>query len=568
MIIHIYYKNLLVIISIVTFLFLFLLLFSPLSNAQPLKIKSIKITGNKHFTQVEILKSLRIKEGDEFSYLELNNNLSNVLQLYKNKGFYLTQILPPEVIPDESGEYVNIKIEILENNKLIVSDINFSGNRYFSNDKLKKMISTKSGQPFSIEKLNADLKSIVDAYGERGYPFCEVAIDSLSINNEKISVLCRIIENDFVRISELIFKGNEITKDKTLKFITNFEENEIYRNSRIESAKRNLIHKKYISDAEIVPLNKKELLITIKEKRMNHFQGVLGLASSKEDVTFLEKLTGYIDFTFLNILGTDREINLSWKKLKKNSSEFFISYKEPFILNQQISTELSFKRKSIDTIYVNSDFQLKTNFLISSYDKISVKFLTKSSLQNAIRINRKGVGAEWTKDKLDFPANPRTGYFSSLSYTINWKSKKSYHQEISADVQCNIPMNKSKSNILSLRGRTNLLYTSQDTLSTFDLYNFGGYDNLRGFIDNQFTSDKFCVFNIEYRYILSRDSRVFAFIDYAYSKQNKNLVGCGIGVRLKSRIGILKIDYGIGYQDGKWTNPLDGTLHFGIEAGF
>ncbi|MCK4358620.1 MAG: hypothetical protein KAW92_07725, partial [Candidatus Cloacimonetes bacterium] len=238
LIIHIYYKNLLVIISIVTFLFLFFLLFFPLLNAQSLKIKSIKITGNKHFTQVEILKSLRIKEGDEFSYQELNNNLSNVLQLYKNKGFYLTQILPPEVIPDASGEFVNIKIEILENYKLIVLDINFSDNRYFSNDKLKEMISTKSGQPFSIEKLNADLKSVVDAYGEKGYPFCEVAIDSLSINNEEISILCKVTENDFVRISELIFKGNETTKDKTLKLITNFEENEIYRNSRIESAKR------------------------------------------------------------------------------------------------------------------------------------------------------------------------------------------------------------------------------------------------------------------------------------------------------------------------------------------
>jgi len=37
---------------------------------------------------------------------------------------------------------------------------------------------------------------------------------------------------------------------------------------------------------------------------------------------------------------------------------------------------------------------------------------------------------------------------------------------------------------------------------------------------------------------------------------------------MKSKIGIIKIDYGIGYQDGQWTNPLDGTLHFGIEAGF
>jgi outer membrane protein assembly factor BamA len=564
LIIPTYFRNRLIIISTGIFLFLFLLFLSTLP-AEPLKIKSIEITGNKHFSQAQIRKALKTNEGDTFSYKELNNNLKNVLQLYSKHGFYLTKILPPQVIPDQSGKYVNIKIQILENKKLKVAGLNFSGNRYFSDKKLKAMISTKLNQPFSIEKINADLQTIVNAYGEKGYPFCQAILDSFRIDKDKMFIYWQIRENDFVRISKLVCRGNEVTKDKTLKLITNFEDNEIYQNTKVEMAKRRLIRKKYIADAEIIPLNKRELLIQIKEKRMNHFQGVLGFSSSKEESSFADKLSGYIDFSFLNILGTDRDIALSWKRLKKNSSQFYLAYKEPFILNQQISSELSFKRRSIDTTYVNSDFKLKTFFQTNNFDKIGITLLTKSTLIDTVRTRKKGVGADWERDKLDYAENPRSGYHSHFSYLINWKSKQCYQQEVEADIQYAIPI--FRNNVFSLRGRTNLLYSFEDSISTYDLYNFGGYDNLRGFIDNQFSSDKFCLFNAEYRYLLSRESRVFVFWDYAYCSEYNSLMGCGFGIRLQSKIGILKIDYGIGYQERKLTNPLEGTLHFGIETG-
>ena len=534
------------------------------ANSESLKIKSIEITGNKHFSQTEIRKVLRIKEEDFFSYKELNNNLQNVLQLYSKKGFYLVKILPPKIIPDKSGKNVNIQIQIIENQKLEVAEIQFFGNRYFSDDKLKAIISTKNGQQFSFEKINSDLHTIVAAYGERGYPFCEVTLDSSYIENDKISILLKIHENDFVRISKLNFQGNEITKEKTLKLITNFDENTIYKNSRIENAERKLLRKKYISDAEILPISKRELLIKILEKKTNYFQGVLGFAS-KEEKTFLENLTGFFNLSFLNMAGTERDIFLSWKKTDVNSSQFYISYKEPFIFDQQISVKGTFKRRTIDTVYVNSELGFETFFLLNSFGEIGLKFLFQNVLEDSITSHRKGLGGELEINKLDFPANPRKGFLLSSSYLIDWKSKQSYKQKVAIGFQHNFQI--FRNNVLSIRGRTNLIFSS-DSLSEYEFFEFGGYDNLRGFVDNQFSSKKFCLINAEYRYLLSRYSRVFLFTDYAYCDEYKNLFGCGFGVRLKSKIGILKIDYGVGYQNNEWTNPLEGMLHFGIETEF
>ena len=534
--------------------------------ANELTIKTIEISGNSHFTDTEIVQALGLHPEEEFSYEKLNHNIENILQLYFSHGFYLTKIKPPEVIPSDDGKGISIKLIIDEGQRLLIKDITFKDNKYFSQEKLKTFLSMHKNSPFSIQKANSDIIMITTAYSEKGYPFCKVSLDSMRIQKDSLFLNYDIQENELVRISDIIFKGNTVTKDKTLELLLNFQENEIYDSRRIERAKQNLLHKKYIESVEIVPLNNWQIMVTIKEKSMSHFQGVLGLASSKKDIPFAERLTGFIDFSFLNILGTDREVQFKWNKLTSKSSEFYISYREPFILAQQISAEGSLRRKTVDTTYVNTDLQIASFFTMKNYNKIGLQYTYSSSLEDTVSIDRNGVGAIIEINKLDYPTNPRKGYKNTTNYTIRWRSKKSYDQLISEEMEVVIPLNYY--NVFYFKGLTKLIFTKNDTLSTYDKYSFGGYESLRGFVDNQFTSAKFGIICFEYRYLLSRDSRAFAFVDYGYCKEYKSLIGIGLGVRLKSKIGIIKIDYGIGCQDGIWTNPLQGTVHFGLETGF
>jgi outer membrane protein assembly factor BamA len=534
--------------------------------ANELTIKTIEISGNSHFTDTEIVRALGLHPEEEFSYEKLNRNIENVLHLYFSNGFYLTKLSPPEVIPSDDGKGVSIKLIIDEGHRLLIKDITFRGNKYFSREKLRTYLSMHKNSPFSIQKANSDMKMITTIYSEKGYPFCKVSLDSMRIKKDSLFLNYDIQENELVHISDIIFSGNTVTKEKTLELLLNFQENEIYDSRKIERAKHNLLHKKYIESVEIIPLNNWQIMVTIKEKSMNRFQGVLGLASSKEDIPFAERLTGFIDFSFLNILGTDREVQFKWNKLTSKSSEFYISYREPFILAQQISAEASLRRKTVDTTYVNTDLQVSSFFTMKNYNKIGLQYTYSSSLEDTVSIDRNGVGAIVEINKLDYPINPRKGYKNTTNYTIRWRSKQSYDQLISEEVEVVIPLNYY--NVFYIKGLTKLIFTKNDTLSTYDKYSFGGYESLRGFVDNQFIAAKFGIISFEYRYLLSRDSRAFAFVDYGYCEEYKSLIGVGFGVRLKSKIGIIKIDYGIGYQDGTWTNPLQGTVHFGLETGF
>lgn len=533
--------------------------------ADELNIASISFNGNNKFNSEELLDVLKLRTGDTFSYKKLNSSLDNLLQLYKENGYYFTKIKSPQVSPSQQKSSVEIIINIEEGKRLQISEINFQGNSYFSNEKLSAMITTKRGQIFSPARINNDIATISEAYANKGYPFCEISIDGLNLQQDSLAIFIKIQENDLMRISNIVFEGNKVTRDKTLRLMLNFKENEIYKQDKIKQARRNILRKKYITAASFTPLDSRNLLLTIKEKSMNDFRGVLGLSSDEEE-SFNERLTGFIDFNFMNIFGTDRAVHLLWEKLKNKSYKIDLSYREPYLLDSQTSATLSLKRKNVDTMFVKTDVKIGLNYYLPNYNEIGISYLLSNSLLDTLSTDRNGVGVHLLYENISHPINPTQGYSISGSYDIVWKNKHSYRHEIFGNLQYIIPV-WSQTNFF-LQASHHSLFSYNDSLTTYDLFDFGGYENLRGFANNQFRAQRYTVFTGEYRYLLSRDSRLFAFLDYCHSTTYDALAGMGIGFRVKTRLGVLKTDYGLGYQNGKWTNPLEGTIHFGLETGF
>jgi len=425
---------------LLTFLFIICFLNFQLLFAEDVKISSINFSGNNTIDSQALRSVLNLKSGDVFSYKQLNKKLENILILYKKRGYYFTKIAAPRVDPVKSKNRVEINIEIEEGKRVQVSKINFVGNKYFSDERLKNLIETEEDQIFSPLILNKDIATIADAYAEKGYPFCKINIADLVLDDNSISVYLQIEENKLMRISDLVFKGNKITRDKTLKLMLNFRKNEIYKQSKIEKACQNLLRKKYITLAELVPLDSRNLLVRITERSMNDFHGVLGLSPDREK-SFTERLTGFVDFSFMNIFGTDREVHLLWEKLQNKSYRVDLSYNEPFLFASQTSAQLSLKRKNVDTIFVKTDAKIGINYHLPNYNQIGVSYLISNSLLDTNSTNRKGVGLNFIYDNIYHPSNPSaSGYSLEAEYEIIWKSRHSYRQEIQANLQYVLPL--------------------------------------------------------------------------------------------------------------------------------
>jgi hemolysin activation/secretion protein len=129
---------------------------------------------------------------------------------------------------------------------------------------------------------------------------------------------------------------------------------------------------------------------------------------------------------------------------------------------------------------------------------------------------------------------------------------------------------------LVLSNRITAKHIQNRSLSTIDLIHTGGTFSIRGFHEDMFSGNTIIFTNSELRLLMEGNSRVFLFIDYGYVEDNRpnirtrhaDLFGFGLGLRVETRIGLLRIDYGFHYHSGRWLNPVNGIIHFGIETSF
>lgn len=185
------------------------------------------------------------------------------------------------------------------------------------------------------------------------------------------------------------------------------------------------------------------------------------------------------------------------------------------------------------------------------------------------------VGTVALYDNVDYQINPKSGLHIRFLYYWLFDSFKKISKskdvtELSITKYEQILDNFVLS--LSLNGKNK----ENRDLESYHYFKLGGNKDLRGFNEDQFIGYRIGWSNLELRYLLTRESRFFIFTDYGYAeymdsdkkKVINDLFGFGVGLRIKTQIGILGIDYGFNYSDGELQNPLEGIIHFGLETNF
>jgi hemolysin activation/secretion protein len=108
-----------------------------------------------------------------------------------------------------------------------------------------------------------------------------------------------------------------------------------------------------------------------------------------------------------------------------------------------------------------------------------------------------------------------------------------------------------------------------------ELFQVGGFKLMRGFDEEALFANRYLVGNIEYRYLLDKNSRLFSFVDLgqtfnqAILEQRYNqYVGVGAGLSFETKTGILSLSIAVGKQN---SNPFDtrqAKIHFGFVSLF
>ncbi len=138
-------------------------------------INEISFTGNDLLENETLSNIISIKSRDIFNKNDISDSIKKIKVEYQKIGRYLAQVNIKKIEIAEGR--VNLNFEINEGSLLVVKNINFTGNKNFSDKELRSIISTKEEAWYKIfgsnkfipERLDYDKVKLKEFYSQRGY---------------------------------------------------------------------------------------------------------------------------------------------------------------------------------------------------------------------------------------------------------------------------------------------------------------------------------------------------------------------------------------------------------------
>lgn len=469
--------------------------------------------------------------------------------------------------------------------------------------------------------IKSNLKQILTYWENRGYPFVSTKLSNIYYSDSLVYAKILVEKGKFFTYDTLEIVGNAKLSKKFLMTYLNIKPNQTYNEENIRDIEKKLRSLSFITPSKPTTIqfigNKAKPILYLNQRNNDLVDGIIGMAPNNNtsigNPRFL--LTGEFKIKLGNLFQSAKTFNLNWRSFRERSQELSIQSQLPFLFGSNLGTDFSMYFLKYDTLFTQLQFnigatyhyagmnkikfyyQIERNSLIS-IDTLAIKSQRKLPTSQAININTWGI--ENTIDKLNYPFNPSKGFklvlnagigrksilkdirIESLVFENNQGEKYSLYDSIETiinRVNFNFNFDKffdlGKKNVL----RTNLYGQGLITPTIYfnELFRFGGVYSLRGFNEQSIFASTYSILNIEYRYLLNRNSNILLFWNGAWyenrSVVNSELVtdtpyGFGIGANIETGAGIFTFAYALGKEFNNSINLQTGKIHFGISALF
>ena len=577
-------------------LLFFIIIISNLS-AQNAVIKSIEIQGNKFFDRNQYLNWIGININQRIFPGVVDTIINRISKNLILNGFHLFEITNVETDILDSNS-VKIFIELKEDKPTEISSIHFIDGDSADIDFLNSSFNFLIGQVLTQQEFEKSIENVLNFFEENGYPFIKVVINSISLesdaSNEKTlaNIKLSVQKGNLSRIDEVEIRGNNFTNENVIIRELRLSKGETYSQKRIDEFPKRINRLRFFEPVQtpqyyINSKGKGVLLIEVKEKQTNNFDGILGyIPGTKEN----EKgyLTGLVNISLRNLFGTGRAAALRWNKFGRNSQELELKYLEPWLLNLPFNISGNLYQRIQDTTYVQRKFNGEIEYLATEDISASLLFGTESVIPTERTIPVFTVynssiittGLNLKIDTRDDPYSPTSGLLFINSYSLSRKTINGPVQFITPNLITKIDLQRIAFDLniffqlfsrqvfaLSVNGRE----LRGPSFENSDLFRLGGTSTLRGYREEQFLGSRIFWSNIEYRFLLTRRTFAFAFFDTGYYMRNAEpernilktedfLYGYGLGLNLETGLGVLAVSFALGQGD----SFTDGKIHFGL----
>ncbi len=562
-------------------------------------IQDITVSGNENFSDDTYLGWCGYSTGVKYFNGILDSIKTNIASNLASNGYLHSNFDGTNITYSNDSSNVTLNLSVQEGDPTYINSINFFNADSTDSVKVLPAFDFLNGQIYSSDDIKSTIMDALTYYENNGYPFAKILVASVYFYQDSSSkdyladIDIKIDKgNAKSKIDKIEIVGNTKTKDYVILRELRIKEGEEYSEKLVEELPKRLNKLRYFEPVNKPQyyLNKKNegvLVIEVKEKETNNFDGILGYIPPQGN----EKkgyLTGLVDVSLRNLFGTGRAAAIHWQQFDRYSQELQLKYLEPWFLGYPFNLNGELYQRKQDSSYVQRSFTGSIEYLATEDISASLLFKTEAiiptegtnSVFTVFNSSSLTTGLSLKIDTRDDPYAPTEGFLFINSYSFSNKKIYGPAKYLTSETLTNINLQRFELNLnlyyelfskqvaaLGLHGRE----LRGPFLEQSDLYRLGGTNSLRGYREDQFLGSRIFWSNLEYRFLLAKRSFAFLFFDTGYYLRKGDLAnnipkaegfkyGYGLGLDVETGLGVLSVSYAL----AKGGNFSDGLIHFGL----
>ncbi|MCH7723703.1 MAG: BamA/TamA family outer membrane protein [Bacteroidetes bacterium] len=561
-------------------------------------VDKIEVNTNSSISESEIISWTQTGKGLKIYKGILDSLKSRIAFNLSLKGFFNPEFEGSKLDFSADSQKVNIVLNIDEGEPTFISNVNFTSNDSLQLKTFLPVFQFLQGQVFDKNEIEEYINDALTRLENNGHPFAVFTITSVhfyydSTEDKNFTDLyIKLNTENESKIDKIEVQGNESTRDYVVIRELRIDPGEQYSQDKIEELPRRLNRLRFFEPVTVPQFymdsdDNGVLLITVKERQTNNFDGIIGYVPPSND-NESGYLTGLVDVSLRNLFGTGRAAAFRWRKIDRNSQELELKYLEPWLFSFPINFDVRFFQRQQDTIYVQRTIAGGLEYLATEDVSVAVFVSSESTIPTlseepiftVFNSTSLTTGINLKIDTRDDPLAPRSGILFINSYKFSRKNINGPPEFITPGTETDINLQRFEATLALFFELFSTQVIAFDIngrelrgpfFEESDLYRLGGANSLRGYREDQFIGNRIYWTNLEYRFFLSQRTFAFLFFDTGYflrnadevrdiPKQEAFKIGYGFGINLETAIGIL----GVSFALAKGDSFSDGLIHFGI----
>lgn len=557
------------------------------------------IEGNVTVPEAEIAAALKTKPGMQFTEAGLSEDLSAIYDL----GWFYD--LRPEFKTVPEG--VQVIYHVMENPVYQKTDV--EGNTVLNKQRVASFFDLEQGKIANLKDINKCVQKLEEEYRSNGYILARVT----DVHMEKDGTL-KVAVNEGI-VEGFKVKGNVKTKDYVVTREMKLKKGEPFNAKAARRSMQRVYNLGYFEDVNIKlnpgrEPNGVEVEISVVE--MN--TGTFGIGAGYSNA---DGFVGMVSIGDKNFRGIGDKINLRWEFGGEDNKNYDFSYTRPWLDDKETSAtinlyditneyadynidgdeiarydkkrrgqEITFSRrthnefvsnyitiKNRDDIYKGpaDGYEDDVNQYYEEEFKQSPHFKKEWMPQTPEERRKENFGVTRSitfgrvYDSRDNVYDPHEG--KRIGYSVEWAGGMGGDFDFTkwtADWRYYFRAGGESVWALNLGAG----YASGD-MPLSQRFTMGGSDTLRGYEDDQFRGNSMLKATLEYRFPIVKKVQGVLFTDngYAWDKRHEDEFDMGllknsygVGLRINSPLGPVKLDYGYGEDGGKFHFSFGGQF--------